>query len=283
MGATAIDSTKESEQAQLIVPRARDRETSQFAYPHFLKNMMMNTRFSRPAGTPLWLQIESVLANEILARALCGRLPNEQELATRFGVNRHTVRQAIQQLQLKGLVRIERGRGTFVQDEVIAYRLGKSTRFSHSLSEQHLVSAIDIQSNHYEPASEHVASMLMVPPGSQVLRVEALDLASDKVVSVCTQYFPLPRFDAFMMIYQGSTSTSEAFARCGISRFQRVLSRISARQPRPEVAAALQQGRQQPVLYVESVYADEDGQRIEYGITRFNGDTVQVEVAADAF
>ena len=67
----------------------------------------------------------------------------------------------------------------------------------------------------------------------------------------------------------------------GIRQFSRVLSRISARLPRPEVAAALQQGRQQPVLYVESVYADADGVRIEYGITRFGGDSVQIDVTPD--
>ena len=242
----------------------------------------MNTRLNRPAGTPLWIQIDATLSQEILSRTLTGRLPNEQALAERFGVNRHTVRQAIQNLQNKGLVRIERGRGTFVQEEIIAYRLGKSSRFSHSLSAQHLVSDVDIQSCHFEPASEAVANLLNVEAGSQVLRVESLDLADGKVVSVCTQYFPLPRFNGFIDVYRSSKSTSEAFARVGIASFNRVLSRISARLPRVEVAAALQQGKHQPVLYVESVYADQSGLPIEYGITRFGGDTVQIEVLPDS-
>lgn len=242
----------------------------------------MTARITRPAGTPLWVQIDATLSQEILTRTLTGRLPNEQALAERFEVNRHTVRQAIQNLQHKGLVRIERGRGTFVQEEIIAYRLGKSSRFSHSLSAQHLVSDVDIQSSHFEPADELIASMLRIPTGNQVLRVESLDLADGKIVSVCTQYFPLPRFDGFIDTYRDSRSTSEAFLKYGIDRFQRVLSRISARLPRPEVAAALQQGKQQPVLYVESVYADASGNPIEYGITRFGGDSVQIEVTPDS-
>src|SRR5574343_1842054 len=242
----------------------------------------MNKRLSRPAGTPLWLQIEATLSQEILARTLQGRLPNEQTLAERFAVNRHTVRQAIQQLQARGLVRIERGRGTFVQEEIIAYRLGKSSRFSHSLSEQHLASDVDIQSCHFEPASEAVARLLGLDEGAPLLRVEALDLVDGKVVSVCTQYFPLPRFEGFIEHYRQSRSTSEAFARVGITRFNRTLSRISARLPRPEVAAALGLGKQQPILYVESVYADSDGQPIEYGITRFGGDSVQIEITPDS-
>ncbi len=241
----------------------------------------MTPRITRPAGTPLWLQIEATLSQEILSRQLTDRLPNEQTLADRFQVNRHTVRQAIQNLQNKGLVRIERGRGTFVQEEMIAYRLGKSSRFSHSLARQHLVSDVDIQSCHFEPATEMVADMLKVAAGAPVLRVELLDLADGKVVSVCTQYFPLPRFDGFIDVYRGSKSTAEAFARLGVTDFNRVLSRISARLPRAEVAQALQQGRHQPVLYVESVYADAAGTPIEYGITRFGGDAVQIEITPD--
>lgn len=242
----------------------------------------MSARTSRPAGTALWLQIEATLSQEILGHQLTGRLPNEQALADRFQVNRHTVRQAIQSLQHKGLVRIERGRGTFVQEDMIAYRLGKTSRFSHSLAGQHLVSDVDIQSCHFEPASAPVAALLAVAAASPVLRVEALDLADGKVVSVCTQYFPLPRFEGLIEVYRTSKSTSEAFTRLGITRFSRVLSRISARLPRPEVAQALQQGRHQPVLYVESVYADADGVPIEYGITRFGGDTVQIEVTPES-
>ncbi|HJV07276.1 MAG TPA: phosphonate metabolism transcriptional regulator PhnF [Chromobacteriaceae bacterium] len=238
----------------------------------------MTARITRPTGIPLWMQIETTLSQEILSRKLTGRLPNEQALAERFSVNRHTVRQAIQSLQQKGLIRIERGRGTFVQEEMIAYRLGKSSRFSHSLSDQHLVSDVDIQSSHFEPASEPVANLLQIAPGNPVLRVESLDLADGKVVSVCTQYFPLPRFDGFIDIYRASRSTSDAFKNFGIASFQRVLSRISARLPNPEVAAALRQGKQQPVLYIESVYADTNGAPIEYGITRFSGDSVQIEV-----
>ena len=243
---------------------------------------IMNKRITRPAGTPLWLQIEATLSQEILSRQLSGRLPNEQTLAERFQVNRHTVRQAIQNLQHKGLLRIERGRGTFVQEEMIAYRLGKSSRFSHSLAVQHLVSDVDIQSCHFEPVSDSIARLLQIDTGSQVLRVESLDLADGKVVSVCTQYFPLPRFDGFIDIYRANKSTAEAFACFGIDSFNRVLSRISARLPRPEVAQALQQGKHQPVLYLESVYADVQGRPIEYGITRFGGDAVQIEVTPDS-
>ncbi|MBB5018592.1 GntR family phosphonate transport system transcriptional regulator [Chitinivorax tropicus] len=242
---------------------------------------MSEIRASRPAGTPLWISIEAALNDDILQGRLQGRLPNEQQLADRFHVNRHTVRQAVQSLQAKGLVRVEHGRGTFVQEDMIDYRLGRSSRFSHSLARQHMLGDVAIQSCATELASADVAHLLDLPVASPVLRVESLDLADDKVVSVCTQYFPLPRFEGFADNYRTHTSTAAAFAAIGIDRFSRVLSRISARLPSSRVAKALQQPKTQPVLYVESVYADADGVRIEYGITRFNGHAVQVVIEPD--
>ncbi|MFI0405706.1 FadR/GntR family transcriptional regulator [Actinomadura sp. 3N508] len=44
------------------------------------------------------------------------KLPNEPELARRLGVGRTSLRQALRQLQLMGVVKVVRGRGTYVCD-----------------------------------------------------------------------------------------------------------------------------------------------------------------------
>jgi len=114
------------------------------------------------------------------------RLPNETDLATRFAVNRHTIRRALQAIEAQGLVRIEQGRGTFVQEELIDYQLGRRTRFSHSLQKQHLAGQ------------------------SHVLHIEALDIVDERVVGVCHQYFPLPRFQGFEAFYTSQPNTNLA-------------------------------------------------------------------------
>ena len=43
------------------------------------------------------------------------RLPNEAELARRFGVGRNSVREAIRQLEIVGLIEVRHGEGTFVR------------------------------------------------------------------------------------------------------------------------------------------------------------------------
>ena len=89
----------------------------------------------RATGMALWRQIATELEDEIRERRLLSgtRLPTEMELAQRFGVNRHTVRRAVASLEDAGLVRAERGRGTFVQTDVLDYRLDRQTRFSENI------------------------------------------------------------------------------------------------------------------------------------------------------
>ena len=89
----------------------------------------------RVSGVTIWRQIAEELEDEIASRTYApgGRLPTEMELSARFGVNRHTVRRAIATLEDRGLVRVERGRGTFVQTDTIDYVVGRRTRFSENL------------------------------------------------------------------------------------------------------------------------------------------------------
>ena len=68
-------------------------------------------------GVTLWRRIADDLEQAIAlgTHAAGERLPGEVEIAARFGVNRHTVRRALAELTERGLVRAERGSGTWDQ------------------------------------------------------------------------------------------------------------------------------------------------------------------------
>ena len=61
-------------------------------------------------------QIEDELMNYILQEpvAIGKRIPNEFELAERFGVGRSTIREAVKGLVSKGILEVRRGSGTYV-------------------------------------------------------------------------------------------------------------------------------------------------------------------------
>lgn len=234
------------------------------------------TPLSRGAGTTVWRQIEQVLATDILSGTLKGRLPNETALAERFGVNRHTVRQAAKALAERGLVEVLHGRGTFVREDLIDYELGQRTRFAHSLAKARRVGSSQLIAHADVFAKPDVQALLGMAPESLVAQIDSLDVVDGKVVGVCTQYFPLPRFTGIAAAYQTLGKTHLALAQFGVTSFKRKLSRATAKLPRKEVAMQLNQSTATPILYVESVYVDGDGVPIEYGISRFASNAVQL-------
>jgi DNA-binding GntR family transcriptional regulator len=89
----------------------------------------------RRTGIALWRQVADQIRQTVLTGLAANeRLPAEAELATRFGVNRHTVRSAIAALEKEGILRAEQGRGTFLNDRKrLRYPIGRRTRFSSGL------------------------------------------------------------------------------------------------------------------------------------------------------
>src|SRR5215510_15855705 len=84
------------------------------------------------SGVALWRQvadgIERGIANGTYSPG--EKLPGETEIAETYRVNRHTVRRALATLAERGIVRAERGSGTYVEAQKLAYPLRSRTRFS---------------------------------------------------------------------------------------------------------------------------------------------------------
>ena len=236
----------------------------------------------RRSGVAVWKQIADKLSTEIRDRAFAatGRLPSESELAVRFGVNRHTLRQAVSALQVDGLVRIEAGRGTFVQHELLDYVLSRRTRFTENLQRQGFLPSKQLLAAREIPAPERVAHALKLNKGAKVLMVEMLDEANDQPIALATAYYPAERFDGLLDMLGGGTCTTEILRHFGVQDYVRAESRITTQMPSSETARLLKQPTTRPVLCVECRDADMEGQPIKYGETVFCGDHVQLVVNA---
>src|SRR4030095_4299509 len=84
------------------------------------------------SGVALWRQVADGIERGIAdGRFVCGeKPPGEVGVGETFPGNRHTVRRALATLAERGLVRAERGSGTYVESRRIAYPLRSRTRFS---------------------------------------------------------------------------------------------------------------------------------------------------------
>ena len=85
---------------------------------------------------PIWRSIANTLQTEIAHELYRpgDKLPTEAELADRFGVNRHTVRQGLASLAEVGIVHARRGSGVFVAARPTDYALGQRVRFHQNVT-----------------------------------------------------------------------------------------------------------------------------------------------------
>jgi len=234
------------------------------------------------SGIAVWRQIAETLSADIRdERFPDGRLPSETDLSARFAVNRHTLRQAIHALQDEGLVRVERGRGMFVQRELLDYPLSRRTRFTENLQRQGLLPTQQLLTAHAEHAGERVARELRLAPGARVLKIENLSEANGQPVSVMTAWYPAERFDGLLEMLQEGTTTSEILQRLGVADYVRAESRVTSQMPSEETARLLRQPTSRPLLCVASLDTDLAGRPVKYGETLFSGDRVQLSVCME--
>ncbi|KZD09848.1 phosphonate metabolism transcriptional regulator PhnF [Oceanibaculum pacificum] len=232
-----------------------------------------------PSG-PVWQQIAESLADDIATGRFPpgSKLPVEGLLAERFQVNRHTLRRAMGHLAALGLVRVEQGRGSFVQEDVVDYMIGPRTRFSENISRLKRRPGGVFFHSETVPAGEDIAAALNIAPGAPCLLLETLNGVDDRVISYTSHYFDGVRFAGIDALYRELGSITKALMRLGVPDYSRAGSRITARLPDQREANLLKQARNRPILVVEAVNVTPDGRPVEYGIGRFASDRVQLVV-----
>jgi GntR family phosphonate transport system transcriptional regulator len=244
--------------------------------------MPRDASLARGAGVSLWRQIATALEQEIAGgeRAMQpgARLPTEAVLAARFGVNRHTLRRAMEELEARGLIRVEQGRGAFVAEDVLDYPLGPRTRFTEAIQRQNREPAGRMLRIAEIAADAQVARSLGLRRGRPVVVAERLGLANGRPVLIGTHYLPAQRFPGIEALLTEDASITRALARSGVPDYRRHLTRITARMPTPEEASLLQQSRARPVLVTEAVNLDGAGAPVELSIARYAAARMQLVV-----
>jgi GntR family phosphonate transport system transcriptional regulator len=241
----------------------------------------LDSKVERPPKEKFWSSIASDIAQAISCGAYPAgeRLPSEHALAEQFGVNRHTIRRSLASLSEQGLVRIAQGSGTYVEDFAVDLMLSKRTRHRESLNQAGLRGGMQVLSARTERATAAQAAALQISARSKVLWLEVLGEAHGLPLHVSQRVFPLPRFEGLDTVLGDTGSITAAFIAAGVSDYTRQESRITAQLPDARVASHLRQPINRPVLRVKSVNIDTAGVPIEFAITWFCGDRVNLTVA----
>jgi len=235
------------------------------------------------AAAPRWQQIADDLRADILAgRVAPGeRLPNEQTLAQRFGVNRHTLRQAVQALAREGHVQVRQGSGTFVRELVLDYALQRRTRLSENLARMGETAQRSLLGARREAAGEW-AAQLRLGARAEVEVVETRASVRGRHVNISIAAFPCPRLAGIGARIGAHGSVTQGLRELGVVDYTRSRSVVSARLPTQAEADALARSTLQPVLVVQYLNVDRDGTPVEAGTTLFAADAVQLVIEPEA-
>lgn len=234
------------------------------------------------ARAPLWQRIHDTLAADIDAGryAAGAKLPTEAELAQRFGVNRHTVRRALEGLREAARIHVRRGAGAYVTQGRVDYALGPRTRFTQTLSELGHTPSRRLIRIETLLADAQDAAHLALPAGAEVHIAESVGEADGVPLIYSRMAFPAARLPGLPRALAATGSITQGLAACGIADYRRLWTRLIAETPGPMIARHLKMPESHAVLRSESLNVDPMGAPLEYGRSWFCSDRVQLVVGS---
>src|SRR6201994_862404 len=173
-------------------------------------------------GVALWRQVADGIERGIADGTFAAgdRLPSETEIAETYRVNRHTVRRALATLAERGLVRAERGSGTYVEAPRLAYPLRSRTRFSEIVGGGGREPRGQMISANSDTATRELARALALKTGAPLVRIEALRLADKTPICVSTTWLSAERFPEAGEIFAGHRSMTKLLAHYDIRDYR---------------------------------------------------------------
>ncbi|MDF1579803.1 MAG: phosphonate metabolism transcriptional regulator PhnF [Desulfuromonadales bacterium] len=226
---------------------------------------------------PVYRQISEKLSEEVQSFYHPGDLlPPENELASLFGVNRHTLRKAVDELVADGLVQRQHGRGVYVLDSAIKYSIGSRTRFTETLEGQGYSTASQVLDKQVISARGKVAKRLGIAEGERVIYIESLRKVEGTPFCLISHYLPLSLGPELFEKYNSGSLHKFLEKSCAIN-LTRQESLVSTTLPDADEGKKLQMPLRIPILKVKSINIDTKTQNpVEYAVTRFRGDAAEL-------
>jgi GntR family transcriptional regulator len=214
------------------------------------------------------------------------RLPSENQLAEQHGTSRQTIRRALRELRLRGLIEAHQGKGAFVRiPSPVAITLAAENYHRHQragwsgfnaqVREQGHTPRQEIVEIATVPASVEVAERLSIEEGADVLMRRLRFVVDDEPVQLVKVYYE-PQLAAGSQLEQPALISDGAHAelrRLGVQITRFVEEFKGARLPDPEEERALQLPSGVPVTRnIRTAYAGD--QPVEVMDTISHGEVV---------
>jgi GntR family transcriptional regulator len=228
---------------------------------------MLNTHINKKDYRPYYIQVKDAILEQIESGELKtgGRLPGEVELGAMFNVSRTVIRQALKELEIEQKISREKGKGTFITEPKINYRLVQElVGFFQDAVKQGQIPFTKVLKLELVKAPLEIAEFLEIKPGAKVIKMHRLRGIKKKPLILDFTYLP---YELCPQVLDTDFSSQSLYAfleeKLGlvIARAHRTLYAVSATE---YVAKKLELNNNEPVILFQSIAYLTDNRPIEY-------------------
>lgn len=214
--------------------------------------------------------------DELVAHGDAGeRLPSERELASDFGVARMTVRTALGRLERRGLIRRLQGAGTYIAEPRLA-QPPLLTSFTEDMRARGIEPGSQMLGQRLEPADERVAKHLGLAVGDQVVVIERVRTGDGVAIAVERAHLPAGRFPGLEAVDVVEGSLYDVLAVEYGCHLRACSQRITAEAADAHAASLLGVPEASPLLRIERITRDVDGDPVEDVSSIYRGDRYEL-------
>ena len=198
------------------------------------------------------------------------KIPSETELCRMYYVSRITVRKAIEDLVQSGQLVKRQGKGTFVTNSSVDYKLSKFYSFSEELKQRGIKERVQVLSFDVTPATEQVSEKLSLRKNSKVFTVKRLRMADEMPYTVEISYIPYslcPALTAESIIQEGLYNSMRSM---GVFP-ERIVEKLRATAINKSDAGFLNQKANSPAIQLERLTYNA-ANTVEYCVSIVRGD-----------
>lgn len=232
---------------------------------------MSTQPLDRESPMPLWAQLEAELRRRVDAGEFDeGYFPTDLELTEAYDVSRHTVREAVRQLNRTGILKRERGRGTVVNRSEFEQSLGTLYSLFQSVESAGVEQTSEVL--RLELVSDSAAAaQLELPDEAELVLLERLRLAAGAPLAVDRAWLPASVASPLLEIDWTRTALYAELAAAGAPVPNQGWERLTPIVPAPADRARLGLRDTDAAFFLERL-GSRDGVAIEWRTTIIRGD-----------
>jgi GntR family transcriptional regulator len=257
---------------------ARSARNFQRRNGNFESKESQSLMMRRTDGVPLYVQVREKLRSEYSQLEPNTAIPTELELMRRFGVSRITLRKAVDDLVVDGLLERHQGKGTFTSVPKLTHELNAITSWTEQL-----------RALGYSPRTANRTCSEIVPPrrvahalnlsGSEkVVMLRRTRLVGDEPLSLMTNYIPSRLVPNIAREAESAESLYELLERRYHLVPDRATDTVETRAATAEEADTLNVEPWSPILVMTRLSFLKDGSPLELAFAISRGDRYQYRV-----